>query len=557
MEYRGEDPSRLRAEATTLGDMLLRAREVRPDAEALVFPQARLTYAELGDRVMARARALWAAGVRPRDPVGLLLPTGAAFVETLFAVAMCGAVSVLLNARYRPAELAYVAENADLVAIVTTDTVAIPKFLATLGETFPDLAGQADPRDLALAAAPQLKRIIVEGVTTGEGLIALEDLLAEGAGVDEAALQRARLATRLRDPCMIIYTSGTSANPKGCLLSHEAVVRETMMLGRHRWRYTPQDRVWSPLPLYHVAAMCGMLAMIDAGGTFIGMPHFDPHESLKMIEREQATSLFVPFVTFLQDMMLDPYFEQVDLSRVKHMNSCFAAQPAKVGETWRRKAPHILQCGTYGMTEAAGIATTGGWDMDPELGFTTLGWPLPGLEVRIIDLETGREAPVGAYGEIQLRGYSLFDGYYKDPERTAAAFDAKGWFHTGDIGSFDAHGHLMFHGRFKDMLKVGGENVAAAEVEAVLAAHPAVELAQVVGLPDPRLVEIPAAFVKLNAGEAATPDELIGFVRARLASFKSPRHIRFVDDWPMSASKIQKFKLRQALMAELGLADGS
>jgi fatty-acyl-CoA synthase/long-chain acyl-CoA synthetase len=535
--------------------MLLRTRAERPDAEALVFPEARLSYAELAERALGRARALWAAGVRPRDHVGLLLPTSAAFVETLFAVALCGAVSVLLNARYRAAELAYVAENADLVAIVTTDKVEIPKFLATLREAFPDLAAQPDPRQLTLAAAPRLKQIIAEGVATGEGLVGLEALIAEGAQADEAPLQRARLATRLRDTCMILYTSGTSANPKGCLLSHEAVVRETMMLGRHRWRYTPQDRVWSPLPLYHVAAMCGMLAMIDVGGTFIGMPHFDPHESLKMIEREQATSLFVPFVTFLQDMMLDPYFEQVDLSRVKHMNSCFAAQPAKVGQTWRRKAPHILQCGTYGMTEAAGIVTTGGWDMDPELGFTRLGWPLPGLEVRVIDIATGEEAAVDAQGEIQLRGYSLLDGYYKDPERTAAAFDAKGWFRTGDIGSWDANGHLMFHGRFKDMLKVGGENVAAAEVEAVLAAHPAVELAQIVGLPDERLVEIPAAFVKCNAGASASAEELIAFVRARLASFKTPRHIRFVEDWPMSASKIQKFKLRQSLMAELGLTD--
>jgi fatty-acyl-CoA synthase len=175
--------------------------------------------------------------------------------------------------------------------------------------------------------------------------------------------------------------------------------------------------------------------------------------------------------------------------------------------------------------------------------------------MKIVDAETGEEKGTDERGEILIRGYNLFDGYYKDPEKTAQAFDADGWYHSADIGSIDAHGHVMFHGRFKDMLKVGGENVAAAEVEAVLAAHPAVRLAQVVGLPDDRLAEIPAAYVERDGDVAVAPEELIAYVKERLASFKVPRHIRFIDEWPMSASKIQKFKLRAALMNELGLAD--
>jgi acyl-CoA synthetase (AMP-forming)/AMP-acid ligase II len=154
-----------------------------------------------------------------------------------------------------------------------------------------------------------------------------------------------------------------------------------------------------------------------------------------------------------------------------------------------------------------------------------------------------------------IRGYNLFDGYYRDPEKTAQALDNEGWFHSGDIGSLDENGHLMFHGRFKDMLKVGGENVAAAEVEAVLAKHPSVRLAQVVGIPDARLAEVPAAFIERNGGAAATEAELVAFVKTQIASFKVPRHIRFVDEWPMGASKIQKFKLRQALIDELGITE--
>jgi fatty-acyl-CoA synthase/long-chain acyl-CoA synthetase len=229
--------------------------------------------------------------------------------------------------------------------------------------------------------------------------------------------------------------------------------------------------------------------------------------------------------------------------------------PDRVGQTYRDKAPDMLQVGTMGMTEATGIVTTGGYEMDREMGFQRLGYPLAGIEVRIIDTETGQDMPVGERGEVLVRGYNLFDGYYKDPEKTAEALDAQGWYHTADIGSLDAQGHLMFHGRFKDMLKVGGENVAAAEVEAVLASHPGVRLAQVIGLPDERLAEIPAAYIERSGECDAEPEELIAYAKARLASFKVPRHIRFIDEWPMSASKIQKFKLRRQLMDELGLQD--
>ena len=193
--------------------------------------------------------------------------------------------------------------------------------------------------------------------------------------------------------------------------------------------------------------------------------------------------------------------------------------------------------------------------MDPDKGFTGLGWPLLGIEVRIVDPGTGAERATGEQGEVLVRGPTLFDGYYRDPERSAAALDAQGWLHTGDIGSVEADGQMLFHGRFKDMLKVGGENVAAAEVEAVLAQHPAVRLAQVVGIPDERLIEVPAAFIEGDPA-AVTVEELVLFARERIASFKVPRHVRFVQEWPMSASKIQKFRLRQELLEELGITEG-
>jgi len=552
----GESNASIRISATTLGDMLLKAWDRAPEKEALVFPEGRKSYDQVVQAAFAKARGLMALGVKPGDHVGILLPSGIEFVETLFASAMCGAVSVLMNARYKAPEVAYVAENADLTAIVTNDMqTEHVDFIRRLSEAFPDLATATDPSALTLANAPLLKRIVLLGGSANPAFVDQAAFEAAASRVSDDQLHRRRLGVRIRDTAMILYTSGTSANPKGCLLSHEAVTREASNLARNRWGFTEDERSWSPLPLFHVAAMLAMLGAVDVGGTFIGQPHFEPGESLRQIAAEKVTMMFLPFVTFHQAMIAHPDWDRTDMSSVRLQNSCFAFMPDRVGQAYREKAPNMLQVGTFGMTEATGIVTTGGYEMDPEMGFRRLGYPLAGVEVRIVDVETGEDRPVGERGEVYVRGYNLFDGYYKDPEKTADALDAQGWYHTGDIGSLDENGHLMFHGRFKDMLKVGGENVAAAEVEAVLASHPAVRLAQVVGLPDDRLAEIPAAYVEPSGEAEATAEELIAYAKERLASFKVPRHIRFIEEWPMSASKIQKFKLRRELMAELGLSE--
>jgi acyl-CoA synthetase (AMP-forming)/AMP-acid ligase II len=546
----------MRTIVSPLADMLLKAWDQAPEKEAFVFPTGRKSYDAVVQSVMHRARGLIGLGIKPGDHVGILLPSGVEFVETLFSVAMVGAVSVLMNARYRAPEMAYVTENADLAAIVTnSESDDFVDFVARLTEAFPALASVIDPAALSVSAVPKLRRLVLHGGKQAPGFVDQADFDAAAEAVSEDAVHAARLSVRLRDTCMILYTSGTSANPKGCLLSHEAICREATNLARNRWAFGADERVWSPMPLFHIAAMLAMLGAVEVGGTFIGQPHFDPGESLRQIEAEKATMLFLPFVTFHQAMIGHADWDETDMSSVKLMNSCFSQMPKSVGDAFRVKMPNALQVGTFGMTEASGIVTTGGYDMDPELGFQALGFPMAGVSVKIVDLETGQELPVGDRGEIWINGYNLLDGYYRDPVKTAEALDRDGWYHSGDIGSVDEHGHLRFHGRFKDMLKVGGENVAAAEVEAVLAAHDGVQLAQVVGLPDARLAEIPAAFVERSGKSHVSAEELLCFVKERIASFKVPRHIRFIDEWPMSASKIQKFKLRQQLMAELDLVD--
>jgi fatty-acyl-CoA synthase/long-chain acyl-CoA synthetase len=550
----GEDIARLRISVTTIGDLLLNAADKYPDTLALVFPDAQYTYAELASRAILRARSLQALGVKPRDHVGILMHTCPAFVEIFFAVALCGAVIVPINARYRSGELAYVIENGDLVTLVTTDTVAEQvSFVERLSGAFPDLKLQTEPTSLRLDAATKLRNIVLMGTSKPAGFVSQSRFESLANGVAERDVHIARLGVRVRDVGLMLYTSGTTANPKGCLITHEAQVRNSIALGRHRYRLTHEDRFWSPLPMFHIASVLPMLAIFDVGGTYLTMGYFDAGVALDMLERYQVTATYPCFVTIMQGLIYHPNFARTDLSRIKFMNSNFAVQPAVVAESIMRAMPQALQVGSFGMTETAGTVCTGAWDEPESLRITRLGKPLPGLAVRIVDPESGKDVDTGSHGEALVRGYSILEGYYKDPAKTAQAIDKDGWFHTGDIGSLDQHGTIMFHGRYKDMLKVGGENVAAAEIEALLCRHPAVKLAQVVGIPDPKYAEVPAAFVEVNPGYSVTEAELVSFCKGEVAAYKVPRFIRFVDEWPMSSSKIQKFRLRTQLVTELGI----
>lgn len=539
---------------TTLGDLLLQAAERHPGTDAIVFPEERVSYRELAARAIDHARSLHALGVRPGDHVGLLMPTCMDFPELFFGVALCGAVAVPINARYQSAELAYVVENADLVAVITTSRINDHvNFVERLTGAFPALAEGPDPTALALEAAPRLRRLVLMGPGEAPGFLPEQAFRARGAEVAVETIMEIRSRVRLRDPALMLYTSGTTANPKGCPITHEAMVRNSIALGRHRYQLTAEDRFWSPLPVFHIAAILPMVSIFDVGGTYLTMAHFDAGVALAMLEREQVTATYPCFVTIMADLIKHPDFEKTDLSRIRLMNSNFAVQPDWIREAMLKAMPNTVYVGTFGMTETAGTVCTSRLDDPLEARTRRLGVPLPGLEVRIVDPATGEDAPTGERGEILVRGYSLFEGYYKDPAKTAEALDAEGWYHTGDIGSLDAEGQIMFYGRLKDMLKVGGENVAAAEIEAFLAGHPAVKLAQVVGVPDERLQEVAAAFVELEAGQTVDAQELIEYCRGRIAGFKVPRHVRFVETWPMSTSKIQKFRLRDGLIDELGL----
>ncbi len=542
----------VRLQATSLGDLLLLAADAQPDRAAVILPYRRKTYVEIRDRAIQHALCLQQLGVGPGDHVGLLLPTGMDFVELMFAISLLGAVTVPVNARYQPPELAYVVENADLRLLLTTDKIAeAVNFIDRLNQAFPQLA-QSNADQLELDDAPLLRNVVLFGSSSADGMLTQAQFEARAVHGDLERLHMDRLQIRLGSTALMLYTSGTTANPKGCMISHEAIVRNSAALA-DRYELTGEDSFWSPLPLFHIAAILPLAAIFAKGGTYVTTNYFQAGEALKMMEEENVTATYPCFWTIMSDLVDHPDFDKTDLSRVKLMNANFAVQPPEIGEKMKKALPNAVFVGTFGMTETAGTVSTSRLDATEEQRFTRLGTPLSGMEVKAINPETGQEAATGEKGEAWIRGYSTFTEYYKSADKTAEALDDEGWFHSGDLISIDPDGQLMFHGRLKDMLKVGGENVAAVEIESYLQQHDAVKLAQVTGVPHRRLSEVPAAFIELEPGKQVSEEELIAFCKGKIAGFKIPRYVRFVEEWPISSTKIQKFRLQDQLVEELGL----
>ena len=541
-------------EAFTIGGILRRSAARHGDNDALVFPDERLTHRQLLKAASEWARVFHALGIKRGEHVGILLPTCREFVEVFFGCALIGAVVVPINARYQPGELAYLIADAGLRVLVTTGQVAESlNFEERLLAALPSLADAGDPQALDLPEVPALDQIICLENRCHPALLPQDRAFALGSEVAPEAVAWASDAVDPADIGLILYTSGTTSSPKGCLISNRAMVGNSRNLGR-RYEVSAADKVWSPLPIYHIAGILPMMMIVDGGGAYLTVSHFEAGTALAMLEREGATIAYPSFVTIMQDLIAHERFARTDLSSLRVMNSNFAVQPEWIKRAMLEAMPSTTYVGTYGLTEAAGTICTSRLDESLGSRTTRLGVPLEEWEVRIVDPETGRKCATGERGEICARGPNMLSGYHNAPEKTAETI-RDGWLHTGDIGSFDEAGTIMFHGRTKDMLKVGGENVAAAEIESALQSHDAVKLAQVVGIPDDRYAEVPVAYVELAPGGQASEEELIGHCRGRIANFKLPRTIRFVSEWPMSTSKIQKFRLRSELIRELGLEE--
>jgi fatty-acyl-CoA synthase len=533
-------------------DLLLRAAERDPEHEAVVFPGARVTYRELEQRAFAVARSLMAHGIGPQSRVGILMPNCIEFVELLFGISLAGGVMVPINARFAPRELAYVIENGDLEMVFTSDVVIEHvDYVERLHEALPPLRGLPPTRELDLPEARKLRSIVLLGGREADGMATEREFAAFAKEVGDGEVLARHQRTSVRGAALMMYTSGTTAMPKGCVLSHEALVRTAVVGGRTKFRITPEDRFWDPLPMFHMSAILPIIGVFDGGGTFLSMTHFEPGTALRMLDEERATLNFATFPAITQALLNHPDYDPDKWRGIRVINN---VAPPDTLRDMQSRMPHTIQISSYGLTECGGVVAFNDPEDTLEQRCTTSGIPFDGIEVAVRDLATGKPVPPGVAGEIVVRGYCVFDRYHKDPERTAEAVDDDGWFHTGDIGSMTAEGRISYLGRTKDMLKVGGENVAAMEIESFIATHPCVSIVAVVGVPDAKYMEVPAAFIELRPGQHVTEDEIVEFCREGLARFKVPRHIRFIDEWPMSATKIQKFRLREQLTRELAEA---
>ena len=518
----------------TIGENLRRTTARVGDSEALVVRSQgyRATYRQLWDQTTTLARALMASGIQPRDRVGIWAPNRYEWVLAQYATARIGAILVNVNPAYKTTELRHALTQSGVRLLLLARAFRASDYVSILAEARPQ--------------CPELHEAIV-----------LDDewdmLLARAPRTPEHELAAREAGLQFDDPINIQYTSGTTGAPKGATLSHHNILNNGFFIGE-ALGYTERDRVCIPVPFYHCFGMVlGNLACTTHGACMV-IPGeaFDPLVALETVAAERCTALYGVPTMFIAELAHER-FAEFDLSSLR--TGIMAGSPCPV-EVMRKvqstmHMPEVTIC--YGMTETSPVSTQTGRDDPLELRVSTVGRVHPHLEIKVVDPSTGAVVPNGTPGELCTRGYSVMLGYWNDDDGTAAAIDAAGWMHTGDLATIDAEGYVNIVGRIKDMIIRGGENVYPREIEEFLFSHPKVQAVQVFGVPDARLGEEVCAWIVLKPGQAASEQEIRSFCEGRIAHYKVPRLIRFVPEFPLtSTGKPQKFVMRDAMMRELG-----
>jgi len=528
----------------TIPDLWIAAANRERDRVALNVNGVSVTYESLVNRAYTQARSWYGLGIRGGDHVGVLMSNSVELVESVFAIMLLGAVPVPINTRYRSEELAFLISDAGLAAVVTHDRVDDHvNFDALLNDAIPALHTARSSTEMELPGLATLRHVVMHGSKPAEGAVGWSEFLALGNVIDVDIIERARCAVDVQDLAMIIYTSGTTSRPKGAMLSHRSIVGCWMGVARH-WAMEPEDRFWDPCPMFHIASLGPLVFTLGTGATFLSDTYFDAGRALEMIAKHRATMLYPTFPPIMKAMLEHPNLPQTDLSSVKLMLN--VGDPAYLEEV-QRAFPMIAQVTDYGATEAGGIASVHSPNDAVENRTGDCGVPLGEYSFRVVDPDTAAICSEGERGEILIRSPYMFSGYLNAPEATAAVLDIDGWYHTGDCGRINQRGAIEYFGRLKDMLKVGGENVAAAEIEFFLDSHPAIRMSQVIGIPDERLGEVVCAFIEREPLSDLVEEDVLEFCRGRIATFKVPRQVHFIDAWPMSATKVRKHKLRELL----------
>jgi fatty-acyl-CoA synthase len=528
----------------TIGAHLRRIAAAHPRAEVLVdAPTARRwTYAAFDAETDTLARGLIASGLRVGDRVGIWAPNCAEWVLLQYATAKAGVILVNINPAYRSHELGFALRQSGVRVLVSAQRFKTSDYRAMVDEVRPDLP---DLEDVIYLGTPQWDAMPLAGRSG-----------TDAAASDPLAEREAMLS--FDDPINIQYTSGTTGFPKGATLSHHNILNNAFFIGEG-CRYTRADRVCIPVPFYHCFGMVlGNLACTTHGSAIvIPAPGFDPAETLAAVQAERCTSLYGVPTMFIAELAL-PDFGSYDLSSLR--TGIMAGSPCPV-EVMKRVVSemHMTEVTIcYGMTETSPVSTQTTADDDMDRRVSTVGRVHPHVEVKIIDPETGRVLPRNTPGELCTRGYSVMLGYWNEPAKTAEAIDAARWMHTGDLAVMDEAGYLNIVGRIKDMVIRGGENIYPREVEEFLYAHPAIEDVQVIGVPDLKYGEELCAWIRLRPGQELSPEQVREYCQGKIAHYKIPRYIRFTADFPMTVTgKIQKFKMRETSISELGLEAAS
>ena len=549
---------------SAIGDVLDVQTGRFPEREAVVHVAAgvRYTYREFQAEVERTARGLMSLGIQKGQNVGIWATNYVEWLLAQYATAKIGAALVTVNPAYRTHELAYLLEQAQVSALIFIGRFRTSDYTAMLNELVPELPDCA-PGRLNSPRFPHLRHVVFIpphddlDAPTPPGMWRWHDLLNRAEQVSAAELQTRQAQCDPDDVINIQYTSGTTGNPKGAMLTHHNLIANALYVG-DCMEMTEQDRLCIPVPFYHCfGCVMGSLACVTHGSTMvIPSEYFDPLQTLEAIAGERCTAVHgVPTMFIAQ--LGHPDFPQFDLSSLR--TGVMAGSPCPIEvmrEVIDRMGAERITI-AYGQTEASPVITQTLADDSIERRVSTVGKVLPGVEVRLIDPETGREVGAGQQGELQSRSAMVMKGYFNMPEATAAAIDPEGWLHTGDLATVDEDGYYKITGRLKDMIIRGGENIYPREIEEFLYTHPQIADVQVIGVPDERFGEEVMAWVQLRPdadATAVTADSIRDYCRGRIAHYKVPRYVKITDAFPMTVTgKIQKFRMRELAVAELGL----
>jgi len=545
----------------TIGDLLDSQTERYSGRDALVHVEAgtRFTYREFKDECDRVARGLMAVGIEKGQHVGIWVTNYSEWIVAQFATAKIGAVLVTVNPSYRTHELEYVLKQSETNALILIGQFRTSDYVAMANEVIPELKDSA-PGELKCGSLPHLRNVVFipppsdPKAKTPDGMWSWEDVRQKSEDVSDGDLSKRQASCDPDDTINIQYTSGTTGNPKGAMLTHYNLVANGYYTGEGM-KFTEEDRLCIPVPFYHCfGCVLGNLACVTHGSTMIiPSEYFEPLKALEAVEKEKCTALHGVPTMFIAQLGHDR-FSEFDLSSLR--TGMMAGSPCPI-EVMRQVVDQMgaseITIG-YGQTEASPVITLTRTEDTLERRVSTVGTAIPNVEVKLVDPETGEDTPVGEQGELLSRSFMVMKGYYNLPEATAAAIDKDGWLHTGDLATVDADGYYRITGRLKDMIIRGGENVYPREIEEFLYTHPKVADVQVIGVPDERFVEEVMAWVMLKPGETADDEEIREFCKGKIAHYKIPRYIKMVDEFPMTVTgKIQKFKMREMAIEELGL----